>query len=42
MEGLIERDQVFQRALEDDRAAKKQEDDQEKDRDYTDTYMETI
>jgi hypothetical protein len=41
-EGLIESSHVFRRALEDDRAAKKQEDDQEKERDDTDTYMETI
>ena len=41
-EGLIESDQVVRRALEDDRAAKKQEDDQEVDRDETDTHLETI
>jgi hypothetical protein len=41
-EGPIENDQVLRRVQEDNRAAKKQEDDQAEDRDDTDTHLETI
>jgi ribonuclease HI len=41
-EVLIENDQVLRRVQEDDRATKKQEDDQVEDRDDTDTHLETI
>ena len=41
-EWLLESDQATRGVLDDDRADKKQEDDQEVDRDDTDTHMETI
>ncbi len=40
--GFFTSDAILEDNLEDDLAAKKQVDDQEEDRDDTDTYMETI
>ena len=42
MKSRTRRNQATRQVLDDDRADKKQEDDQEVDRDETDTHMETI